>query len=221
MQKFYISDADATIQKLQNQLNQAQITINEQNATINSQHVIISSQRSQIEQLQSVLSEPPVVTYNDYPLCMYYNSIKLATQVNWSVLSLYYKYDSGSHFWWLSCGTSQIQYQYDKVWHINKESSRYFTLAYIIGVNVSHADTDVSDNHLMVYSPSKVFYTECYTDEPFLFIPITILQGSVRVISINAAGDIHTEHVSTDELTSHTFPIFLPSTNLRESIESH
>ena len=214
MQKFYLSDADATIQKLQNQLNQAQTTINEQNSTINSQLVIISSQRSQIEQLQSTLSQPPVVTYNDYPLCMNYRSIELATQVNWLILSLYYQYDSGSHFWWLSCGTSQIQYQFDKVWYINQDSSGYFAFRNITGVSVSHAGSDVSDTHQMMYEPNRVFYTECHTDEPNLLIPIGISDGNVMVLNINANGEFHTGLVTASQLTSHTFPVFLPRNNL-------
>lgn len=278
MQKFYLSDADATIQKLQNQLREAQITIEEQNstidslrsdihlqqvqinelnatidsqqteivaqqtqigelnatvesqnstinsqqsqiasqqtqisglnATINSQMVVISSQRSRIEQLQSLLSEPPAITYVDYPLCMKYVSIENATQEDWRFLALHYKDESGSHFWWLTDGTSQIRYQYDKIWLINKRSTHFALLSYT-DVHVSHAGSEVSNTHSTLSAASKYIFTQCYTDTPYVLIPIGIDQNGIRTLRVNATGDSQFSYVSMSELTSKTFPIFL------------
>lgn len=207
MQKFYLSDADATIQKLQNQLREAHNTIDEQ-------HTIISSLQSQIEQLQELISETPSVTYVDYPLCMNYDSIELATQVDWLTLSLFYKNDSGSHFWWLSCGTSQIQYQYDKMWHINKNSSTYFALANFTGVIASHAGSEVSEIHPTLYKSSQFVYTQCYTDTPYLLIPIGLDQARIRALQITAEGPAHYYLASRSELSLSTFPIFLQKVNV-------
>lgn len=205
-----IDSQTSTINSQQSEISSQQSQIQELNATINSQLVIISSQRSQIEQLQSLLSEQPVITYVDYPLCMSYYSIHLVNQADWLKLTLCHQYDSGSHFWWLVCGTSQIQFQYDKMWLINKNTQAYFTLATIVDVNVSHAGTEVSDEHSKLLRSNRYFYTACYTDTPYLFIPIGIVNALIRVLKVNASGDTQTLYLqSRSELDSKTFPMFL------------
>jgi predicted RNase H-like nuclease (RuvC/YqgF family) len=207
-QQTQIDELNATINSQQSQIASQQTQIDQMNATINSQLVVISSQRSQIEQLQSLLSEPPTITYMDYPLCMDFVSIELATQEDWRFLALHYKDESGSHFWWLTDGTSQIRYQYDKMWLINKRAT-HFALLNFTTVHVSHAGSEVSSTHSKLSAPSKWIFTQCYTDTPYILLPIGVDQGGIRTLKVNATGNTQFVYVSLSELTSKTFPIFL------------
>lgn len=207
-QQTQINELNSTIESQQSQIASQQSQIGQLNATVNSQLVVISSQRSQIEQLQSLLSEPPTITYVDYPLCMDYVSIEPSTQQHWSYLNLYYKDESGSHFWWFTCGTSQVKFQYDKKWFINKNVT-HFALKSYAGVRVNHAGSETANTHSVLFKPSTVIFTQCYTDTPYILLPIDIEQGSVRTLKVDATGATSFYVATSSELTSKTFPIFL------------